>query len=85
MKHADVVTLSAIGPLLAALRATPRLVERTPGCFYFRSKAYLHFHDDEAGPFADVKLDLQRFERLPVKTAAQQMALIARIERSLES
>ena len=54
MKHASGPALEALAPLLAELRAMPGLVERKPGIFYFRSAAFLHFHEDAAGLFADV-------------------------------
>lgn len=57
MKHATPATLAALRPLLVELRSLPGLVERTPGAFYLRSKAFLHFHEDASGLYADVKLD----------------------------
>jgi len=61
----------------------PALIERRPGVFYLGSRAYLHFHDDPSGIFADVKLDLAAFVRVPVSTAAERASLVARIVRSL--
>ena len=46
-------TLQQLSELLDALRQDASLVERTPGAFYRRSKAFLHFHEDPAGIFAD--------------------------------
>jgi len=79
MKHAGTETLMLLDPLLVRLREIPGLVERTPGAFYFRSKAFLHFHEDPAGIFADVKLDLTDFERLPVRTRAEQTRLVRQV------
>ena len=76
MKHAGAQTLQRLAPLLERLRSVPGLVERRPGTFYFRSAAFLHFHDDPAGVFADVKLNGASFERLPLHTAAHQMVLL---------
>ena len=82
MKHAGPATLAALEPLLAQLRRRPDLVERTPGAFYRRSKAWLHFHEDPAGIFADVKLDGVEFTRLRVSTAKEQAQLLRLVDRS---
>ena len=55
MKHASQKTLENLDNVLRQLRAHRALVERTPGSFYFKSKAFLHFHEDPTGLFADVK------------------------------
>jgi len=83
MKHATAATLRSIDDLLARIRKHPQLRERTPGSFYFKSKGYLHFHEDPAGIFADVKLDHVDFTRMRVTTAAEQRALLAKLDRSL--
>jgi len=59
------------------------MVERTPGCFYLGSKAYLHLHEDPLGIFADVKLNSERFERLRVSTRAEQSILLTAVRKSL--
>jgi hypothetical protein len=61
--------------LLADLRGRPGLRERKPGTFYRGSSAFLHFHVDPAGLFADVRPG-DAWERLPVDTPAQQRALL---------
>jgi len=83
MKHAGPQTLASLAPLLGRLRATRALIERRPGVFYRGSRAYLHFHDDPTGIFADVKLDLVTFARLRVTTAAERASFVARVVRSL--
>jgi hypothetical protein len=83
MKHAGPAALAAIASLLQRLRALPALVERKPGIFYVRSKAYLHFHEDPAGIFADVKLDGGEFDRLPVTTTKEQARLLELVAKSL--
>lgn len=83
MKHAGPQTLAALGPLLSEIRGQPGLVERTPGAFYRRSRAYLHFHEDAAGcVFADIKLDGAAFTRLRVTTAAEQRQLLALVAQA---
>ena len=83
MKHAGPATLATIMPLLQRLRAQPGLVERTPGCFYRGSKAFLHFHDDPTGLWADVKLRPPGFARLRASEAAEQEALLAAVHACL--
>jgi hypothetical protein len=83
MKHADAATFQRIATLLDALRKRPELREPRPGTFYLKSRAFLHFHDDPAGIFADVKLDGHEFSRLAVTTQAQQRALLKHIDGCL--
>jgi hypothetical protein len=83
MKHAGRRTLTALEPVLRALREHPGLVEKSPGTFYVKSKAFLHFHEDPAGLFADVKEDLHTFARYRVSTRAEQKELLARVKRCL--
>lgn len=84
MKHASRATLDSLAALLARLRDLPGLVEKKPGIFYVKSKAYLHFHEDAAGIFADVKLDGLAFERFPVHTRAQQDAVYSAVAANLK-
>jgi hypothetical protein len=51
------------------------LREKSRGVFYRGSRAWLHFHEDPAGLFADVRVG-QGFERFPVNTTAEQLAVI---------
>lgn len=68
MKHATPATLKQLEPLLARIRGLGGLVERKPATFYRRSSAFLHFHEDHAGLFADAKFNGVEFERMPVST-----------------
>jgi hypothetical protein len=83
VKHASEQALHKLTPLIAQLRALPGLVERTPGSFYHRSSAFLHFHEDAAGLFADAKLDLKSFQRHRVSTRAEQSALFKAVAVAL--
>ncbi len=85
MKHAGAQTLARLEPLLVKLRAVAGLVERKPGTFYLRSSAFLHFHDDPAGVFADVKLDGSSFERLPLQTPQDHAALVKAVAAAVAS
>jgi hypothetical protein len=55
VKHAGAVALEALSDLLEMLRTRTALVEKRPGIFYLKGKAFLHFHEDRAGLFADVR------------------------------
>ena len=76
MKHAGPSALHSLQELLESLRGQPGLVERKPGIFYVKSKAYLHFHEDAAGLFADVRLAGGEFERFRVNTKDEQTVLL---------
>jgi hypothetical protein len=84
MRHAGPDTLARIAPLLAELRRRTVLRERRPGIFELKSRAFLHFHDDPAGVFADVRL-AEDFVRLPVTSRSQQADLLDRIDDCLSS
>ncbi len=84
MKHAGPATLARISPLLAELRARSVLRESRPGVFYLNSRAFLHFHDDPDGIFADVRLATE-FVRLPVTSGSQQADLLERIDDCLSA
>jgi hypothetical protein len=81
MKHAGPQALEALEPLLqelrTILRTIPGLVERKRGIFYRGATAFLHFHEDPAGLFADLRNGAE-FERYAVNTGAE----IARLLRA---
>jgi hypothetical protein len=78
MRHASAETLQEMEPLLERLRSMPGLVEKRPGIFYRKSKAFLHFHEDPSGIHADVRFEAE-FERVRVETDAEREALVARL------
>lgn len=82
MKHAGAATLEALAPLLADLRRRPALREKKTGVFYLRSRAFLHFHEDPAGIFADVRLG-EDFTRMRVTTLRERRALLAAVDTHL--
>ena len=66
-------------PMLEQIRALGVFKERTRGTFYLKSKAFLHFNEDPAGLFADVRAaDGQDFDRVKVDDPAGAAALLAR-------
>ena len=75
MRHATPVALDALEPLLVKLRAVDGLTERKRGSFYRGSRAFLHFHEDPAGFFADIKTG-PAWQRVPATTPAERRALL---------
>jgi hypothetical protein len=69
VKHAGGPALDRLEPLLARARAFAELKEKSRGVFYLRGRAFLHFHEDPVGLFADVRT-VPEFERLRVDTDA---------------
>jgi hypothetical protein len=83
MKHAGPEALDRLEPVLAKLRKLDGLRERKRGAFYRGSSAFLHFHEDPAGFFADLKV-ADDFVRFPVNSAAEVEKLLARAARALK-
>jgi hypothetical protein len=90
MKHAGPQALDALEPLLeklrTILRTVPGVVERKRGIFYRGATALLHFHEDPAGMFADLRSGAD-FERYAVNTKAEIARLLsaAKAETALPS
>ena len=84
MKHAGPDALEALNGVIFRLRELVELKERKPGVFYRNSRAFLHFHEDPAGLFCDVRLDTAgAFTRVPVNTPDEQERVLARVHRSV--
>ena len=82
VKHATKETLAMLGPLLDGVRTIPGLTEKAPGIFYRRSSAFLHFHEDPAGIFADIKTGTH-WERMAVNTERERSTLLRIARRTL--
>ncbi len=82
MKHAGSAALATLAPVLIELRRIEGLSERKPGIFYRGPVAFLHFHEDPAGLFADLKRD-GGFVRYPVNDVAERKAMIAAARAAL--
>ena len=82
MKHAGSDTLDRLEPVLVELRKLGGLRERKRGTFYRGGSAFLHFHEDPAGFFADVKLEGD-FIRLPANSSKEIAMLIRRVRAAL--
>jgi hypothetical protein len=78
MKHAGSAALDAVEPLLGEIRSVLSLTERKRGVFYRKSTAFLHFHEDPEGIFADLR-DTSGWLRLPANTIAERRDLLRRI------
>jgi hypothetical protein len=83
MKHAGPQALDQLEHVLAKLRKLDGLRERKRGAFYRGSSAFLHFHEDPAGFFADMKV-ADDFVRFPVNSSAEVEKLLARAARALK-
>ncbi len=82
MKHAGDKALDTLEPVLGRLRRLSSIREKKRGTFYRGGSAFLHFHEDPAGFFADLKIGGE-FIRMPANNAAEIEKLIARAEREL--
>lgn len=82
MKHATDVALDRIESLLVELRQFDGFRERKRGVFYRKSTAMLHFHEDPAGIFADLRSSPE-WIRLPVNTASERRQLLRLIRETL--
>ncbi|WP_144157695.1 hypothetical protein [Paraburkholderia sp. BCC1885] len=81
MKHAGPAALAALADLLAAIRERGELKESRPGVFYRKGKAFLHFHEDPAGLFADLRVN-EEWERFRVSEADEHASFLATLKRS---
>lgn len=78
MRHARPAALDELTAVLEALRGLPGLKEKARGVFYAGSKAFLHFHEDPKGLFADVRsADGRDWERFDVTGTEGRAALLA--------
>jgi hypothetical protein len=83
MRHAGEGALDRLGGLLEEVRRRhPTLRERKRGAFYRGGRGWLHFHEDPAGLFADLKI-AGEWTRFAVDTAAERKALLERLAETL--
>jgi len=83
MRHAGEGALDRLDSLLREVRRRhPELRERKPGAFYRGGQGWLHFHEDPAGLFADVKIG-SAWKRFPIDTAGERKLLLDRLSESL--
>ncbi len=84
MKHAGDKALDALEPILLRLREFEGLRERKRGVFYRKSAGFVHFHEDPARMFADLKCG-KDFVRFPVNTRGEIEAFVREVKRALAS
>ena len=83
VRHATDAALDELEPLLDQLRGIEGLIEKKRGVFYRRSRAFLHFHEDPSGLYADVRLEGIDFERFRVETREERRELLRLLTASL--
>ena len=83
MRHARDEDLDRIDPLLAKIRAFETLIERKRGVFHLGARAFLHFHEDPAGMFADLR-DGAEFARHRVSSAREQREFLRALRAALD-
>ena len=77
MKRITPAMLDTLEPLLGELRAIAGLKEKSRGVFYRKSRAFLHFHEDPKGLFADIRDTADKdFDRIDVTEPAGRARLV---------
>lgn len=73
--------LRTLDEMMDALRGVDglKVKGKTGGAFYFRSRAFLHFHSGGDGLHADVRFG-DDWEPVPAATPAEKHALLTRVE-----
>ncbi len=84
MKHAGPEALDQIEPILIEIRRLGGLKEKKRGAFYCGSSGFLHFHEDPAGFFADLKID-DDFVRFPINSKSQTQTFLRRAAAALNA
>jgi hypothetical protein len=82
MKHVSAEGLDDLDDVLRRLREIDGLTEKKRGVFYRRSRAFLHFHEDPSGLYADVRLG-DEFERVRVTTKAERKHLVSLVRAAM--
>jgi hypothetical protein len=77
MARADAQALQGLLPVLRQLREIKGVQEKSPGIFYARRDAFVHFHDENGVLHADLKKPGgSGFDRFPLATPAEQRKLV---------
>jgi len=77
MKHAGPAALDQLEPILEEIRRLGGLKEKKRGAFYCGSIGFLHFHEDPAGFFADLKVG-DDYVRFPINSKSQTQTFLRR-------
>jgi len=81
VKHAGPAALDSLEPIIAEIRKLEGLKEKKRGSFYRGSVGFLHFHEDPAGFFADLKVGVE-FTRMPVNNRREIEAFIRQARKA---
>ncbi|MBD1842581.1 hypothetical protein H6F89_03960 [Cyanobacteria bacterium FACHB-63] len=65
------------------IRQYQSLKEKKRGIFYWKSNAFLHFHQDQDQLFADLRTGSD-WKRFPVSTQLEQETFLAQVEIELQ-
>jgi hypothetical protein len=84
VKHAGPGALDQLEPILEEIRRLGGLKEKKRGAFYRGSIGFLHFHEDPAGFFADLKIG-DDFVRFPINSKVQTQTFLRRAAAALNS
>ncbi|MGB0062218.1 hypothetical protein [Candidatus Binatus sp.] len=84
MKHAGPDALDQLESVLEEIRRLGGLKEKKRGAFYCGSNGFLHFHEDPAGFFADLKTGGD-YVRFPINTKTQTRTFLRRAAAALNS
>jgi hypothetical protein len=76
VRHVTAAGLDELDDVVRELRGVDGLKEKSLGVFYRGTRAFLHFHEDPSGLYADVRLDAD-FERMRVTTPAERKRLLS--------
>jgi len=82
MKHAGHDALDKLEGLLTQIRHHKCLKEKKRGIFYWKSNAFLHFHEDQEQRVADLRIGAD-WVRFPVNTQAEYDALLDQVAKVL--
>jgi hypothetical protein len=81
MKHAGPEALNALSDLIIAIQSRG-VKQRRPGVFYRSGKAWMHFHEDGAGLFADIRVGAE-WQRFLVSSADERATFLALADGAL--
>ena len=83
MKHATSAASGDLSELRDQIRMTAGLTEKKLGIFYRKWRSFLHFHEDQAGLFADLNVGAD-FDRYPVNSRHEWQTLLSAIDRATQ-
>ena len=83
MRHAGSESLDALEDLLIEIRKLEGLKEKKRGTFYRGPSGFVHFHEDPAGLFGDLRRK-EGWRKYRVNTRGEKKAFVAEARRVLE-